>query len=86
MKNMLYILSAGAFLLATSCATEFDIPGDDVPQAVKDGFKAKYPNSAASEWEVEKSGGHLVYEAEFKLDGKKREAEFKPDGTFLKEE
>jgi uncharacterized membrane protein YkoI len=53
---------------------------------VQSAFKAKYPNASTPEWEVEKSEGRLIYEAEFKLDGKKKEAEFKPDGTFLKEE
>lgn len=76
---------AGIFFLA-SCAAEFAVMGDDVPQAVQSAFKTKYPGASNPEWEVEKSAGHLVYEAEFKVDGKKKEAEFKPDGTFIKEE
>jgi hypothetical protein len=38
------------------------------------------------EWEVEKEDGKLYYEAEFKLDGKSKEAYFRPDGSFTKEE
>jgi uncharacterized membrane protein YkoI len=85
MKN-LFIITAAASLLLSSCASEFDITEADVPQIVKDAFKTKYPNATASEWEVEKSEGRLVFEAEFKMDGKNKEAEFKPDGTFIKEE
>ncbi|MGZ3866141.1 MAG: hypothetical protein ACXVC6_03055 [Bacteroidia bacterium] len=84
MKTIFYI--AVPAVLLTSCATEFQIVSDDVPQAVTSAFKAKYPSVPSPEWEVEKEGGRLVYEAEFKLDGKKKEAEFKPDGTFVKEE
>lgn len=85
MKKVTFILPAAALLLG-ACASEFDVPAADVPQAVVSGFQQKYPNVQNPEWEVEKSEGHLIYEAEFKLDGKRKEAEFKPDGTFVKEE
>jgi hypothetical protein len=86
MKKLNYLIAGAGLIFLGSCATEFKIAGDDVPQAVQSAFKAKYPNAVSPEWEVEKSDGRLVFEAEFKLDGKKKEAEFKPDGTFLKEE
>lgn len=80
------ILITGAVLLLVSCKSEFDIMSSDVPQAVLNAFQQKYPSAQVTEWEVEKESGALVFEAEFKLDGKKKEAEFKPDGTFIKEE
>lgn len=86
MKKIILFLTSGAIALLTSCATEFEIISDDVPQAVQLAFKTKYPDATTSDWEVEKSGGRLVYEAEFKLNGKRKVAEFKPDGTFIKEE
>jgi hypothetical protein len=73
-------------LLLTSCASEFDIDKTDVPNVVVSAFETKYPGAQVSEWEVEKSDGRLVFEAEFKLNGKRMEAEFKPDGIFVKEE
>jgi hypothetical protein len=73
-------------LALTSCATEFKIVSEDVPSAVTSAFKVKYPSAQNVEWEAEKTEGHLAFEAEFKMDGKKKEAYFKPDGTFLKEE
>jgi len=82
-KQIIAVLS---IVMLSACATEFEITKDNVPAAVTSAFNAKYPNVTSAEWEVEKEDGRLVYEAEFKLDGKKKEAEFKPDGTFIKEE
>lgn len=85
MKRIIYFVCyAGIFL--SSCAPEFQICSDDVPPAVQSAFKTKYPSASAAQWEVEKSEGRLIYEAEFKINGKHKEAEFKPDGTFVKEE
>jgi hypothetical protein len=80
------ILCLPLALALCSCATEFSIVSSDVPPAVNTAFQQKYPSAQNVEWEAEKTEGHLVFEAEFKVDGKKKEAYFKPDGTFLKEE
>lgn len=82
-RNLLIPLIA---LLLSGCAREFDIADTDVPEIVRSSFKQKYPSAEISGWEVEKSDGRLVFEAEFKLNGKKLEAEFRSDGTFVKEE
>jgi hypothetical protein len=86
MQTINKFILCGMTIALSSCATEFSIIGDDVPQAVKSTFSSKYPSATDAKWEVEKSEGRLVYEAEFKLEGKRKEAEFKPDGTFIKEE
>jgi hypothetical protein len=86
MKKIHVLIVAIAVIALSSCATEFKIISDDVPVAVSSAFKTKYPSVSNPEWEVEKEEGRLIYEAEFKLDGKRKEAEFKPDGTFIKEE
>jgi hypothetical protein len=86
MKTTKLLVMVSSIAMLSSCVTEFGIVGDDVPVAVSNAFKAKYPNVSNPEWEVEKEDGRLIYEAEFKLDGKRKEAEFKPDGTFIKEE
>jgi hypothetical protein len=75
-----------AILLFGSCASEFKILESDVPQTVISAFQTKYPSAKNVEWEAEKTQGHLAFEAEFKIDGKSKEAYFKADGTFLKEE
>jgi hypothetical protein len=78
------VLTSACALLLSSCACE--IASSDVPQSVIAAFTSKYPGASDTEWEVEKEEGKLYYEAEFKIDGKKKEAYFRPDGTFTKEE
>jgi hypothetical protein len=80
------LLATLCLVLISSCACEIDIASSDVPQAVVNAFTAKYASASDVEWEVEKEGGKLYYEAEFKIDGKKKEAYFRPDGSFTKEE
>jgi hypothetical protein len=84
MKSYFALITMG--LLVGGCATEFKIVSSDVPQAVLTAFQQKYPSAQSVEWEAEKTEGRLAFEAEFKIDGKRKEAYFKPDGTFLKEE
>jgi len=80
------IILVVAFALVAGCASEIDIASSDVPEAVMSSFNSKYPQAKDTEWEIEKEDGKLYYEAEFKLDGKKKEAYFRPDGSFTKEE
>lgn len=84
MKTLAII--SGSIVILSSCASEFKIQASDVPPTVISSFQAKYPTASAVEWEAEKTDGHLAFEAEFKENGKSKEAYFKPDGTFLKEE
>jgi hypothetical protein len=80
------LITAICILFFTACASEFEIASSDVPQTVLNAFTSKYAGASDVEWEVEKEDGKLYYEAEFKIDGKKKEAYFRPDGTFTKEE
>jgi hypothetical protein len=85
MKSKILITAIGV-LFFTACASEFEIASSDVPQTVLSAFTGKYAGASDVEWEVEKEDGKLYYEAEFKIEGKKKEAYFRPDGTFTKEE
>jgi hypothetical protein len=70
-----------SFLIAfTACEKKIDAAS--VPETVKASFKARYPEANDVKWELE--GGK--YEAEFKINEKKMEAEFSEDGGFVKEE
>jgi uncharacterized lipoprotein YmbA len=84
MKKSIILMSLVVTMGA--CASEFEISSSDVPEAVVTSFNGKYPGASDVEWEVEKEEGKLYYEAEFKLEGKSKEAHFRPDGTFSKEE
>ena len=75
-----------AALLLSSCAPEFALVDSDVPQAVKAAFDSRYPGASDVKWEAEQEQGRLYFEAEFAVDGKEREAYFRPDGTYVKEE
>lgn len=81
-KTVVYLVLS---LLLFSC-TEFRIVNEDVPQAVVTAFKAKYPNATNPVWSAEKEDGHLIFEAGWKENKKWKEACFKYDGTFVKEE
>lgn len=82
------LFSAAPFLiLFTGCATELTLETSDVPQTVLNAYNQKYPAAQFLEWEVEKHKKEpMVFEVAFKLNGKRIEAVFKPDGTFIKEE
>jgi uncharacterized lipoprotein YmbA len=75
-----------SILFLMGCATEFKITDEDVPQTVITAFQSRYASVMDVSWEVEKEDGHLLFEAEWKENGKEKEAYFKSDGTFVKEE
>ena len=59
--------------------------GVNVPQAVLDSFNSMFPNTGNVRWSVLTGSYHdnTQYFAQFKLDGAKRTARFKPDGTYI---
>ncbi|HVT86887.1 MAG TPA: PepSY-like domain-containing protein [Chitinophagaceae bacterium] len=65
--------------------TESSIAVSDLPPAVTNAIKAKYPGTILNKAEkVEMPGGKTVYETVVKVNGKKKEIEINPDGTFVK--
>ena len=84
MKNKMMIVAT--LIILSACASEFEIGASEVPESVVTAFKSKYPGATDTAWEVEKKDGKLYFEAEFKMGGKKKEAYFRPDGTFGMEE
>ena len=57
----------------------------DVPQAVLESFNSMFPNAKSVRWSVLTGAykDNTQYLAQFRLDGVKRTARFKPDGTYL---
>ena len=87
MKKTFLLLAILASCFFISCTeNEKTVAEADVPAAVKTAFTAKYPGATVEKWESEEKDGKKVYGADFKLDGKEKEAEFDADGNFLKEE
>ena len=68
-----------------SCESERHIDTAQVPQVVKEAFAKKYPQASNVEW-IQEGKSKVIYEAEFKLDGKEIKAEFSEAGEFLEEE
>src|SRR5438874_1612343 len=56
---------------------------DKIPKAVMKALKDKFPKAEIHKWSKEKEGGAIVYDIEFKQDGKKFEADIKEDGTIV---
>src|SRR5262249_52409809 len=46
-------------------------------------LKAKFPKAEIDKWTKEKEGNDVVYDIEFKQEGRKFEADIKEDGTLL---
>ncbi|MBS1916336.1 MAG: PepSY-like domain-containing protein [Bacteroidetes bacterium] len=65
--------------------TETEIAVKDLPEAVIKSIKTKYPNAIISGADrIEKAGGKIIYEADIKLNKKKKEIELYEDGRFMK--
>lgn len=54
-----------------------------VPEAVKNTFKAKYPGEDDPDWHKDSNGN---FESHFKIDGVKYRADFKPNGMWIETE
>jgi hypothetical protein len=56
---------------------------DKIPRKVMDTLKAKFPKAAIDKWTKEKEGNDVVYDIEFKQEGRRFEADIKEDGTLV---
>lgn len=57
------------------------IDANQIPPAVKEAFTKKFPGAEVKKWEVE-----AAYEAEFKQNGRRVEANFYPNGSLAQVE
>lgn len=74
-----------AFLLAHASVRAQDkekLGLDKIPKKVMDALKAKFPKAQIHKWTQEKEGDTVVYDIEFKQEGRKFEADIKEDGTI----
>ena len=56
---------------------------DKIPKKVLDTLKAKFPKAEIDKWTKEKEGNDVVYDIEFKQEGRRFEADIKEDGTLV---
>lgn len=65
--------------------TETAINTKELPAAVTTAISTKYPGAVYTRAEkIEKPGGKILYEAVIKVNGKTKEMEVNPDGSFEK--
>jgi uncharacterized membrane protein YkoI len=84
MRNVIPASLCGFLLfLSSALGDEEKIPLDQVPVAVTDAVKAKYPGAKLTGAEKEAEDNGTVYEVAFKDQGQKYEAQVKPDGTLI---
>jgi hypothetical protein len=65
--------------------TETSLATATIPEQIRNAIKSKYPDATLNGVEkVEKPGNKVYYEAIIKINGKKKEVEINPDGSFIK--
>ncbi|NWG13679.1 MAG: PepSY-like domain-containing protein [Acidobacteria bacterium] len=55
---------------------------DRIPKRVMDSLKARFPQAEIRKWTREEEGGTVLYDIEFRQEGRKCEADIKEDGTI----
>ncbi len=61
------------------------VTADEVPKIVRDSFASKYPGAGDVSWENAHEKEEDTYKAKFTNTGKYWKAEFKSDGSLVKE-
>lgn len=64
--------------------TETVIPQASLPAAVSAAILKKYPGAVITMAEKTEMPGKIIYEAAIKVNGKKKNVEVNPDGSFVK--
>ena len=94
MKKILVVLSlAMASVFVPACNNNSDradkknvISAADVPASVKNAFESKYPLASDIIWEDAHEGEVKTYKVKFKANDKYMKAEYKEDGSLVKED
>jgi hypothetical protein len=84
MGRLCTALVAAIFVLMASVSRAADEPKDldKIPKPVMMALMAKFPRAKIDKWTKEMEAGKVVYDIEFKQDGRKAEADIFEDGTI----
>ena len=83
------VILVGAFTLFIVVGTvevrsqEEAVPQDKIPKAVKDALLAKFPKAKIDKCVKEKEANDIVYDIEFKQEGRNCEADIKENGNYI---
>jgi len=82
---MRYFVGPLALLLfiGPASAQEEVVPQDKIPKAVMKALLAKFPKAKIDKCTKAKEGDDIVYDIEFKQDGRKCEADIKENGVYI---
>lgn len=86
MKSITTVALLIVFLMGFACQDKSETKKqkkDDVPEAVRNNFKSKYPGENDPDWKKDSNGN---FESNFKMDGVSYRADFKPDGNWIETE
>jgi hypothetical protein len=64
-------------------AQEETVPQDKIPKAVMDALLSKFPKAKIDKCTKAKEGNDIVYDIEFKQEGRKCEADIKENGVYI---
>lgn len=68
---------------SVTLAQEEAVPQDKIPKAVMDALRSKFPQAKIDKCTKAKEGDDVVYDIEFKQEGRKCEADIKENGTYI---
>ena len=87
MRQSVVILWALALFLfietSKVSAQERAVPHDKIPKAVMDALLAKFPKAKIDKCTKAKEGADIVYDIEFKEEGRKCEADIRENGSYI---
>jgi Putative beta-lactamase-inhibitor-like, PepSY-like len=87
MRRSIILLGAFALFLVIGSAKvrsqEEAVSQDKIPKAVMDALLARFPKARIDKCVKEKEGDDVIYDIEFKQEGRNCEADIKENGTFL---
>ena len=87
MRRSAVLIGAIALIVLTGVMAaqgqEEAVPPDKIPKAVMTALLAKFPKAKIDKCTKAKEGDDVVYDIEFKENGRKCEADIKEDGTII---
>ena len=93
MKTISMFVMVVGFFCATACNNKDDrvdqknvISANEVPAPVKDAFASKHSTATDIVWEDAHEGDIKTYKVKFKSNDKYMKAEYKADGSLVKED
>jgi uncharacterized membrane protein YkoI len=83
MRILITVLTVLSVVLVEPSYAEENISIDQLPQAVVDAVKKKFPDAQLREAERNEEKGQLIYEVDISVHGAKKEVEVTPAGKIL---